>query len=52
VPGALSESPPGGNQPFGQDSVLAAEIIDESHGIGLSVLWTVLSDRSRSPQTR
>jgi hypothetical protein len=33
--------------PFIDVSAPSAEIVGESHGIGLSVLWTVLSDRSR-----
>ena len=47
VTGALSEGRPGNDLPFGHVSALSAEIVGESHGIGLSVLWTVLSDRSR-----
>jgi hypothetical protein len=52
VSGALSESRPGNDLPFGHVSALSAEIVGESHGIGLSVLWTVLSDRSRLLLTR
>jgi hypothetical protein len=52
VSGALSESRPGNDLPFGHVSALSADIVGESHGIGLSVLWTVLSDRSRLPLTR
>jgi hypothetical protein len=47
VTGALSEGRPGNDLPFIDVSALSAEIVGESHGIGLSVLWTVLSDRSR-----
>jgi hypothetical protein len=51
VSGALSESRAGDDLPFRHVSALSAEIIGESHGVGLSVLWTVLSDRSRLPLT-
>jgi len=47
VTGALSEGWSGSDLPFGHVSASSAEIVGESHGIGLSVLWTVLSDRSR-----
>jgi hypothetical protein len=47
VTGALSEGRPSNDLLFGHVSALSAEIIGESHGIGLSVLWTVLSDRGR-----
>ena len=47
VSGALSEGQPGNDLPFVDVSALSAEIVGESHGIGLSVLWTVLSDPSR-----
>jgi hypothetical protein len=52
VSGALSESRPGNDLPFGHVSASSAEIVGESHSIGLSVLWTVLSDHSRIPRTR
>jgi hypothetical protein len=47
VTGALSESQPSNDLPFIDVSAPSAEIVGESHRIGLSVLWTVLSDRSR-----
>jgi hypothetical protein len=47
VTGALSEGRPGNDVPFGHVSALSAKIIGESHGIGLNVLWAVLSDRNR-----
>jgi len=47
VCGALSEARPGDDLPFGHVSAVSAEIVGESHGIGLNVLWTVLPDRSR-----
>jgi len=51
VTGALSQAQPGNDLPFVDVSTLSAEIVGESHGIGLSVLWTVLSDPSRRPST-
>jgi hypothetical protein len=51
VTGALSEGQPGNDLAFIDVSALSAEIVGESHGIGLSVLWTVLSDRSRGLPT-
>jgi hypothetical protein len=51
VPGALAESSPNTDLPIGKASALSAEIIGVSHGIGLSVLWTVLRDRDRSSHT-
>jgi hypothetical protein len=52
VAGALTASAPGNNLPFRNDPVAAAEIIGESHGAGLSVVWTTLCDYSRLPQPR
>ena len=52
VSGALSESLSGDDLLFGTAALLTTEIVGESHGIGLSVLWTVLCDRGGSPQTR
>jgi hypothetical protein len=52
VSGALAASTPGGEQPFAKDSVVAAEIIGESHTGGLSVLWSVLCEHWRSSPPR
>jgi hypothetical protein len=52
VTGALAESRPGNDLTFSHVSALSTEVVGESHGIGLSVLWTVLSDRSRLPLAR
>jgi hypothetical protein len=51
VPAALSESSPNTDLPIGKASALSAEIIGVSHGIGLSVLWTVLRDHDRFSRT-
>jgi hypothetical protein len=57
VPGALSGSAlsggaPGNDLPFGNDPIIAAEVIGESHGTGLSVVWTALCGHPRSAQIR
>jgi hypothetical protein len=52
VSGALSESRSSNDLPFDDVSALSAEIVGESHGIGLSVLWTVLCNHRRFPLTR
>jgi hypothetical protein len=51
VSGALSQSASADAGSFGEVSVLAAEIIGEYRCTELSILWTVLGDRSRYPQT-
>jgi hypothetical protein len=51
VPGALSESSPNTDLPIGNASALSTELIGVSHGIGLSVLWTVLRDHDRFSRT-
>jgi hypothetical protein len=52
VSGALSESTSGNGPPFTKDHVVTTDIIGESHGAGLSVVWTVLCDHRRPAQTR
>jgi hypothetical protein len=52
VSGALTARASGDDLPFGNDPMAAAEVIGESHGAGLSVVWTVLCDHSRLPQPR
>ena len=54
VAGALSVNAPavnatGNNLPFGRGSEVTTDIVGVSHGVGLSVLWTVLSVHSRQP---
>ena len=52
ISGALTGSAPGGDLSSGEALVAAAEIVGESHATGLSVVWTVLCDHRRGPQTR
>jgi hypothetical protein len=51
VSGALSESTSGNGPPFSKDDVVTTDIIGESHGAGLSVVWAVLCDHRRPAQT-
>ena len=41
---------PGNDLPFGRGSEVTTDIIGVSHGVGLSVLWTVLSVHRRQPR--
>jgi hypothetical protein len=52
VSGALAASVPGNDLPLGNDPMAAAEIIGESHGAGLNVVWTVLCNHRRLPPPR
>ena len=52
VPGALSGTTPGDDPRFGNDPIVAAEVIGESHGSGLSVVWTVLCGHHQPAQLR
>jgi hypothetical protein len=52
VSGALTASASGSDLLFGNDPMAAAEIIGESHGAGLNVVWTVVRDHRRLPQPR
>jgi len=52
VPGALAGTAHGNDLRFGNDPMVAAEVIGESHGAGLSVVWTVLCGHRQPAQPR